>query len=235
LAGAEGFPDFLDFCSLQVADFKGNFFDFGADERQCQEQFGVVVALDHLSGNGGGTEAKSGADPGFNLWVKVGKSADSSGQFAHGDGMTGLLEAAPVALQIGVVQGQNESKGGWFGVDAVGASDHDRVAVFVGAGFDGFGKGVKATQEQIAGIAHEDSVGGIHDIGGGQPEVEVAGRRANLLGEGGCKSDDVVASSLFDFSNARDGKPCFGADLSVGFGWDKTHFGLDFTHGEFDG
>src|SRR5687767_10658620 len=45
-----------DFSALQVADFEGDLFAERCDQRECRNESGVAVALDHLRGDGGGTQ-----------------------------------------------------------------------------------------------------------------------------------------------------------------------------------
>ena len=48
LLAAEGLFGFADFGALQVANFEGDFFERGGDERERAEILRVAVALNHL-------------------------------------------------------------------------------------------------------------------------------------------------------------------------------------------
>ena len=64
--------------------------------------------------------------------------------------------------------------------------------------------------DDVRGVAHERGEGGIEDIGGGEPQMDIAGIRAHLLANRGQERDDVVLHDLFESVDPLDaGSPPF--------------------------
>ena len=63
--------------------------------------------------------------------------------------------------------------------------------------------------DEPAGLAHLQRLRGVDDVGGRQAEVQPAGSRTDLLGDGGREGDDVVLGRALDFLDARTSKAAF--------------------------
>src|SRR5215813_7105654 len=62
LAFREGLFDFADFRLLQAANLEGKLFERCSCDRQCRQEFGMPIALDHLGGNRRRLQPQSTAD-----------------------------------------------------------------------------------------------------------------------------------------------------------------------------
>ena len=90
-----------------------------------------------------------------------------------------------------------------LGMHTVGAADHRRAAVFLGPRPDRIHCRREILDDQIARLPHLNRLGGVEHVGRGQPEVQPARGRADVLGDRGGEGDDVVLRDLFDFFDAR--------------------------------
>ena len=79
-----------------------------------------------------GTQAELLANVGFHLRVDFGKGPNRPGDLTGFDTLSGVLEAFLVPFHFRVPAGQLQTKGGWFGVDPVGAAHTDGVLKFAG-------------------------------------------------------------------------------------------------------
>ena len=80
---AEMFLGFADFGALEVADFQGDFFERGGDEREDADILRVAVALNYLRGNGRNVKSELLADFLFDFRAEVRGVADGAGDFAE--------------------------------------------------------------------------------------------------------------------------------------------------------
>ena len=62
---------------------------------------------------------------------------------------------------------------------------------------------VELAQDRIGGLDHQHGQRGIQDVGGGQAHMQIAGGRADLLGDGFEEGDDVVLRDPFQRLDAR--------------------------------
>ena len=129
VAGRERFLGFANLGPLQMADLDRHLFERRPDPGEHREEEGVAVALHDLGRGGSGAQAERRADLVFEIGRNMGVRADRSGDLADRHVLAGKVEAALVAAQFVVPDGELEAERRRFGVDAVGAADHDRVFV----------------------------------------------------------------------------------------------------------
>ena len=231
-----------DLGALEVADLGGDLVERGAEDGERGDVGGVAVALDDLRGDGDGGEAEFFADGFLMFGLEMAEGADGAGELAHTEVLGGGVEAREVALHFGVPEEELEAEGGGFGVDAVGAADDGGVLELDGAFFEGFGESEDSGADDVGGGFELNRLRRVHDVGGGEAEVQPAGgffilmrRRVDMLGDGGGKGDDVVADLGFDFIDAGNGEVAAGGDGVGGGLGDEAEAGEGLRGGGFDG
>ena len=198
---AEVFLGFADFGALQVADFEGDFFERGGDERENADILRVTIALNDLRGNGRDVKAELLADFLFDFRAEVRGVADGAGDFAELHVAGGFAEAGDIALIFGKPVGDLEAEGDGLGMDAVGAADLRGVLKFVGAEIEDFAEEDEVAFDDVRGVADEEGLRGVHDVVGGHAVVQPAGGVGitNGFADGHGEGDDVVLDAGFEF------------------------------------
>ena len=148
--------------------------------------------------------------------------------------LAGGLEAAPVAVHLGVPGGELEAEGDRLGVDAVGAPHADRVLVFVGAGLDRGEDLVEVGQQFVGCLGELHREAGVEDVRGGHPLVDEARLGADVLGDRGEKGDDVMLDLGFDGIDPGDIEIPLVADHFDRRPGDHAEFGLSLASQGFD-
>ena len=119
-------------------------------------------------------------------------------------------------------------------MDAVGAPDADGLLVAEGEDAEGRAQPLEPGQEKLGGRHQLQGLGGVHHVGGGQSEVDMAGIGADGLLEVGEERDHVVARARLDLVDAR------GVDLGArldppeGVGGDDPALRVDLADGQLD-
>jgi len=236
LLGAEMFLGFADFGALEMADFDGNFFEGGSDERQGAEILRVAIALDDLGGDGSDVQAEFVADFFLNVGAQVGSVADGAGDFSELHVAGGFAETGNVALILGEPVGDFQAKGDGFGVNAVGAADLRGVLELVGAEVEDFAEEDEVAFDEARGLADEECLGGVDDVVGGHAVVEPAGGLGITDGfaDGHGEGDDVVLDAGFELVDALGVDFGFRAKHGGGVFGDEAGFGESVGGGEFD-
>ncbi len=156
---------------------------------------------------GAGFEPELAADVGLHRGIEVSEGADRTGDLANPHHLAGPLQPGEIAAELIVPERQLEAEGHRLGVYAVGAADHRRVAVLVGAGGDGRPQLADQPQDHIHRLHHLQGLRGVDDVRRRQAEVQPPRRRADVLGDGRGEGDDVVLGGLLDLFDAGDVEP----------------------------
>ena len=201
------------FCPLQVADLGRELLDAAREQGQGREVRRVPVALDHLVGCGRRLEPQLLTDIGFNVRRQVRERAHGARRFAARDPVTRGSKPLTMALRLVVPDGQLDAERDGLAVDAMRASDHEGVTVLPGAFAEHGEQSLQILQNCIGGLDHQDGQRGVQDIGGGQAQVQVAGCRPDLLGNGFDEGDDVVFRNPLQCLDARRIDAGLGVDL----------------------
>ena len=91
--------------------------------------------------------------------------ADRSRQFPDADHRTRASDPLDVALQFGVPQRQLQAESHRLGVNAMGAADHRCFAMFERPIANRVGQPIEIFQDQVAGFAHLQGLGGVDHVG----------------------------------------------------------------------
>ena len=127
-----------------------------------------------------------------------------------------------------------QAEGGDVGVDAVGAADAGRVLEFEGAALEDLLEGLEVLEEDFIGLLEEVAVGGVHDVGGGEPVMDPLALGAEAFADGAGEGHHVVAGDFFDFLDAVHVEGGRGADLFDVFLRDDAQFAPGFAGEDFD-
>src|SRR5271165_3719597 len=95
----------------------------------------MAIARNHLRCDRRGFEAEAGTNPFLRLRTDVSECSDGAGDLADTHLVGGLLEAAAIALQLVVPQGEFQAEGYGLGVNAVGPPDLHRIFELESAAF----------------------------------------------------------------------------------------------------
>ncbi len=77
-------------------------------------------------------------------------------------------------------------------MDAVAAAHAEGVLVLAGADGDGLHEGADVFLDDLGGLDEAEGEGGVHDVGGGEAEVDEAGLVAEAVGDGAEEGVEVV-------------------------------------------
>ena len=135
--------------------------------------------------------------------IEMREGPHGAGDLADRDDVAGAQDAIEIAPQLGVPERELEAERHRLGVHAVRAPDHRRHPVLVGARAHRLHQGADVLDDEAAGLAHLERLGGVDDVGGREAEVQVARRGPDLLGDGGREGDHVVLRDRFDLFDAR--------------------------------
>ena len=174
----------------------------------------MAVALNHLGCNRRRLQAETAADVGLDRGRQVRKRADGARELADRYGLARAAHTGDVPRELREPERQLQAERHRLGMHAVRAADHRRPPMLVGALPDGLHQAVEPGQDQVAGVAHLQRLGGVDDVGGGEAEVEPPRRGADVLGHGGGEGDDVVLRDLFDFFDPLDVEPAAFPDVA---------------------
>ena len=119
-----GFPDL---CTLQMADFGGDFIQRAANYRQGCQIIGMAIALNHLRRARRSFDPEAGAHFRFQFRAQMRESAHRAREFADAHLFRGTVETFNVALHLGIPICQLEAERNRFGMDAMRTADHGRV------------------------------------------------------------------------------------------------------------
>lgn len=231
---AEELFRFADFGALQMADFRADLVERRRDDGERADVRGVAVALKYLCADFGGLEAEALADFFFQLRCDGAVAADCAGELADAHVFCCGGKACDVALTLGVPEEQFEAEGGGFCMDAVRAADAGGERELDGAALEYVRERVQAFKDGCGGLLEQEGLCGVHNVSGGEAEVQPARLRADLFCDGSGEGDDVVACLEFDLLNARDFEVALGTDGLGGFLGDDACVGEDFACGRFD-
>src|ERR1051326_1140168 len=221
--------------ALKVAEFGGPAFDAGADESQCADEFGVDVALNDLGGDGRRAQAEFLADVSLNFWGKMGTGAHSAGKFAHCHGFARGFEAFESAAKFVIHERHFQAKSGWLSMDTMAAANHGDELEFPGFGRDDFSKGADVIEQNVGGLDHLDGESSVDNVAAGEAKMQpAAGRLADVFGDVGCESDDIVVEGLLKFLAALDGERGAGFHLGEVFLGEETLSAEGFASEKLD-
>src|SRR5579863_1873417 len=130
---AEGFFRFPDLGALEMAHFEGDFFERGRDQSEGGHPGRVPVAGDDLARDGSRLQAEPGADLLFGFRADVAEGPDGSRDLAHSQVFRGSFEAAGVAAQLVIPEGELQSERHRFGMDSVRTADLNGVLELPGS------------------------------------------------------------------------------------------------------
>ena len=162
----------------------------------------MAVALEYLVGDGGGVQAELAAGFLLDLRRYGGIGADRPGYLAHGDDFLGFGKPVQVAPHLFHPERQLQTEGDRLGMDAVGAAYHERIFMLDGALRQDGGELFDILDQDIGGFDQLQAGGGIHDIGRGQAEVDVAGLLAEAFGHRAEESGHIMVGLFEDFLHA---------------------------------
>jgi hypothetical protein len=227
------FLDLADLGLLQSTDLESELFQGRTGDRNGRHQLGVAIALNHLRGYRRHIEAKPLTGIRFDRWWQVGKRSYGAGQLADGHHLARAAQPDQIARELGVPQCQLQSEGHRLGVHAVRATDHRGVSVFLGSCSHRLHQPIDVLHQEVTGLPHLNRLGGVDHVRGGEAEVQPARGRADMLGNGRRKGDDVVLGNLFDRFDSGDVEGALLADIARRFRRDDPRPGHRVDRGDF--
>ena len=109
------------------------------------------------------------------------------------------------ALHLEGPQAQDHAEGDGLGVHAVGAADHDRVAVLERPALQDPAQRLRVSSaSSAAGRPQLQGQPGVEHVRRGQAVVDVLGGLAHVLGHAADEGDDVVLGDLLDLVHPVD-------------------------------
>jgi hypothetical protein len=141
---------------------------------------------------------------GLDLGIEVREGADRTRQLPHRHHVARPQDTIEIALQLRVPQRQLDAERHRLGMHAVGAADHRRPAMLLGARAHRLHQAGDPLDDEAARLAHLQRLRGVDDVGGGQAEVEPARRRPDLLGHRGRERNHIVLRRPLDLFDAGD-------------------------------
>ena len=98
--------------------------------------------------------------------IEVREGADRAGDLADAHASRGRARTRSMSRsQLGVPQRQLQAERHHLGVHAVGAADHRRVLVLVGARLDRLAERRHVLEDQVAGLDHLQRLRGVDHVG----------------------------------------------------------------------
>ena len=129
LALAERLHHLGDLGPREVAYLERELLERGGGDRKRGQEFCVAVSLEDLRRGGSRVEPQPFAGDSLDLRVGRGVGPDGAGNRPDGSLRERPLQAVGVAVGLEGIGGQLDPEGGRFGMDAVGATDRERVSV----------------------------------------------------------------------------------------------------------
>ena len=194
----------------------------------------MPVALEDLRGNVCRGNAQALAHIVLDERGNVGEITHGTAHFAGLDPLAGVLEALDVPFHLLMPQGPFQAEGGNVGMDAVRAADTGRVLEFKGAALQDFLEGLEVLEEDLVSLLEEVAVGGVHDVGGGEPVMDPLALGTEAFADGAGEGHHVVAGDFFDFLDTVHIKGGCGADLFNVLLRDDAQFAPGFAGEDFD-
>ena len=235
LSRAEIFLGFADVSALEIADFRGEFLEGAGNDGQRRHILGVAVALDDLCRELRGGQSQFLADHLLDARVDVGVSAHRAGELAHSDDLLRMLDALDVAVHLVHPEEQLQTEGHRLGVDAVGAPDAGRVLEFYRASRQHRAEFFQVVENDVRRFLHHHAEGGVLDVAGGQPLVDVFRIVAHVFRHVRQKGDDVVVRDFLDLMDALEVEIRLLTDILRGFLRDLAQLGHGFAGGNLHG
>ena len=137
LAAAERLLDLAHLRAREVADLEREPLERGGDQRQRVEQLGVAVALEDLRRARRRLEAEPLAGDPLDLRVGGRVRADGARELADAHPFERARDACALPLELERPAGELQPERRRLGVDPVGATDRDRLALLLRSGDDG--------------------------------------------------------------------------------------------------
>ena len=164
----------------------------------------------------------------------MGDGAHGSGNLSVTDLLLRGVETNQATSERGPVDHQLQTEGCRFGVDAVAASDHDRVLMFLRLGFDAVQELDQRSAEYGSRLLDLQGQRGVQKIAAGHALVHETAGRPDVLGHVGQKGDHIVLDRFFDLENTGGVEVAFGPYFPGCLGGDLPPVGADLTDHGFD-
>ena len=119
-------------------------------------------------------------------------------------------------------------------MDAMGAADTGCVFEFQGAALQHLLESLEVLEEDFVGLLEEVAVGGVDDIGGGEPVVNPLALGTEAFTDGAGKCNYVMAGDFFDLLDAVHVEGGRGADFLDVLLRDDAQFAPGFAGEDFD-
>ena len=113
------------------------------------------------------------------------------------------FEALPCAREFGESEGELQSEGGRFGVNAMRAADRRRELVLARASLKRGVKRINVGDEEVGRVHELNIKTGIQHVGGRHALMHKPRRRSDNLGKMGKKRDNVVLNFALDLFDPR--------------------------------
>ena len=194
----------------------------------------MAVALDHLGADVGACDSELFAYEVLHEWRDVGEIAHYPADLAYLYAFGGLLEAGEVALHLSSPKHPFQPERCDVGMDAVGAAYAGLLFVFLCLLAEHLDIFLYVFEKNFVGLLEEVAVGGVYNVGGGQPVVHPLALVAKRFADRARECHHVVACLKLYLLNAVDVEGGFlvelldvlaghDAEFTPGFGCEKLY------------
>jgi hypothetical protein len=190
----------------EVADLGREPLERRGRESQRGEQLCVAVALQHLGRGGRRLEPEPFAGEALELRARRRIGPHGSGELAHAKPLDRPRDPLAVAVEREGPAGELEPERRRLGVHAVRATDHERVAVLLGACRDGAEGTVEALEHERARLLHGQGERRVEHVGRRQAVVEPATFAPDRLGDRVHERGYIVVRRSLELRDPRDGR-----------------------------
>src|SRR5581483_7537215 len=202
LTGTEWLECLAKFCALQMSDLLSHFVQGTAHQCQSRDEMSVAITLHNLAGDGFDAQTHLCTDELFDLGRNGGMRAYSARDLTNRDLFQGIGKALLVAPELIYPRRKLEAKCDRFGVDAVGASDHQCILMLYSDLSNGIDQLGESCSQHMPGIFDLCGKSCINHIGRGQAKMDKASLRSKLFLDGAQEGDEIVICLLLNLFHA---------------------------------
>ena len=211
MALAEGLLGLEGISLLQIANLGSDALTGGRGGGKNAGEIGVVIAADDLRGQRVVNQTQVLTDVLLDERLDGAVGADGTGDGTEGNVLASILKTIKVALEFPCPRAKLHAEGHRLGMDAMGASGAERIALLEGAALADHAELLDVLDNQVTRLSKLIAQSSITQVGAGHTVVNPATRLGLALGNIGVdiflhvgqEGDDIVARDLLDLIDLR--------------------------------